>query len=103
MYIGTRTSAERLAERFGQAPVHFAYPYGRYAARDPARVARHYRTAVTTDMRALDGSRELHRLPRIDAYYLRHAARHLPLFGGRTRRYLRLRALLRAVRSRFVR
>lgn len=96
-------SRQRLADELGVEARHFAYPYGLHGPEDPGRVAAHYASAVTTDMRALSATDDPHRLPRIDAYYLRDPERHLPLFGARTRRYLRLRAALRAVRERLVR
>lgn len=90
-----------LADELGTDVRHFAYPYGAYDRRVLQRVSELYDTAVTTEMRFLPESREPHRLPRIDTYYLRDPARRLPVFGARTRRYLAARAFLRDLRALF--
>ena len=92
-------SRRRMEDELQRDVRHFAFPYGAYGAEDVARVARHYATATTTDMRFLE-PRDVHgRLPRIDTYYLRDPGRRLPVFGPRTRRYLRFRAALRGLRT----
>ena len=92
-------SRRRLEDELQRAVRHFAYPYGAYDSEDAARVARHYATATTTDMRFLKARDDRGRLPRIDAYYLRNPERRLPVFGPRTRRYLHFRAALRGLRA----
>ena len=87
----------RLEEQLGIAVQDFAYPYGTYDDDAVARVGAVYRSAVTTDLGFTTGE-SLYRLPRIDTYYLRHVRARLPLFGGRTRRYLRFRSALRRLR-----
>jgi hypothetical protein len=63
-------------------------------------VARHYRSACTTELAALGERDSQHRLPRLDAYYLRGEGR-LEAWGGlgfQTR--IKLLCAARAVRSR---
>ena len=96
-------SRARLAHELGADVRHFAYPYGVHDATVVGRVAQHYDTAVTADMGFLGTGRPAHRLPRIDAYYLRNPRRHLPIFGTRTRSYLAVRTLLRNVKALFTR
>lgn len=92
-------SRRRLQDELQRDVQHFAYPYGSHGAASVALVARHYATAATTKMRLLESRDDPHLLPRIDAYYLRDPERRLPLFGSRTRRYLRFRAALRGIRT----
>jgi peptidoglycan/xylan/chitin deacetylase (PgdA/CDA1 family) len=87
----------RLEDELQVAVEDFAYPYGTYDDEAVARVRAVHRSAVTTDLGFTTGA-PLHRLRRIDTYYLRPARARLPLFAGRTRRYLALRAALRRAR-----
>jgi peptidoglycan/xylan/chitin deacetylase (PgdA/CDA1 family) len=92
-------SAERLARELGRRPEGFAYPYGAHDAAAVAQARRSWRWACTTELAALTGGEDPHRLPRLDAYYLRRPdAMHgwdTPAF----RRRLRLRALARRGRA----
>ncbi len=81
-----------------QLPVrHFSYPYGSYSQADVDVARQHYDTATTTDMRWRVEEDDPLQLPRIDAYYLRDPNRWAPIFGARTRAYLKGRAALRKV------
>lgn len=91
-----------IAARLGRAPRGFAYPYGWHDERVVAAVRRRYRFAVTTRMATLpgDGALDLHRLPRLDAYYLRSPRVHRPFGGARMRAWLAARTALRSLRER---
>jgi peptidoglycan/xylan/chitin deacetylase (PgdA/CDA1 family) len=92
-------SRGRLEQELGQRVKHFSYPYGSLSGEAVRQVGQRYETAVTTDLRYCEGYRERpHMLPRLDCYYLQRPARFRPLFGLRTRSYLKGRALLRKVR-----
>lgn len=92
-------SATSIAERTGTRPVAFAYPYGMVNAAVTRAAARHFRYACTTELCALRPGDEAHRLPRLDAYYLRRRGTierwGSPAFRGS----LRLRALARRARA----
>ena len=89
-----------IAERVGRRPELFAYPYGNLDDRVAAAVGRRYRFAVTTRMATLTASPgDPHRLPRIDVYYLRRPAVHWRFGTPSFALYLRVRALLRGLRS----
>lgn len=68
-------AAEDLFRYAGTRPHSFCYPYGTLDERAVARVARIYRRACTTELAVLDGRESAHRLPRLDAFYLRGAGR----------------------------
>jgi len=90
---------EEIRKRTGSAPSSFAYPYGAYDDRAEAAAVRTYENAVTTELRPLRGRDPAHRLPRLDAFYLRRPGR-LERFGsGGFRRYVAVRAALRGVRG----
>ena len=88
----------RLEDELQVAVPDFAYPYGWFDDGAARRVGEVFDTAVTTQLRFLAGDPP-HRLPRLDAYYLRRPRRRAPLFGARTRRWLALRGLLRQARG----
>ena len=78
-----RNSGIAIQRHLGGAfPAGLAYPYGAVDARVCSAAARWYRWSVTTELRPLNGRDPLHRLPRIDAWYLRHPAR-LRAYGTR--------------------
>ncbi len=92
-------SAAAIAERTGRRPEAFAYPFGHADERVVRATATRFRLAVTTELRALRGTDSAHRLPRLDAYYLRGAGQ-LERWGKPAfRRRLALRAVARRVRA----
>lgn len=92
-------SRASLEEQLGVSVRHFSYPYGFHNAAALERVGEVYDTAVTTRHSFLSGADEPLLLPRLDAYYLRRADRHRPLFGMRNRCYQGLRSMLRGLRQ----
>jgi peptidoglycan/xylan/chitin deacetylase (PgdA/CDA1 family) len=93
-----REPAERIAAETGTAPSNFAYPYGACDERVVAAVSSYYASAVTTKLAALTEESDPHRLPRIDAYYLRRPGRLESWGSGSFRRFLRLRERMRRAR-----
>jgi peptidoglycan/xylan/chitin deacetylase (PgdA/CDA1 family) len=90
---------ERIRRETGVTPDAFAYPYGALGPAVVAEVARHYAVAVTTELRWLDGTEDRHRLPRLDAYYLRRPGALEGYGSARFRRALTWRNRLRRVRQ----
>ena len=87
----------------GVSPAAFCYPYGDAASRERDAVARSYRLAVTTELRAVGPEEDRANVPRIDAYYLRAPGR-LESFGTPAfERYLNVRRRGRRLRSSVVR
>jgi peptidoglycan/xylan/chitin deacetylase (PgdA/CDA1 family) len=87
----------------GVSPAAFCYPYGEAEPREREAVARSYRLAVTTELRALGPGEDPYNLPRLDAYYLRAPGR-LEGFGTPAfERYLRVRRRGRRLRNSVVR
>ena len=68
----------------------FAYPYGRVTADAASIVSREFRAACTTVLRRASDE-ALHRLPRVDAYYIRSPRRLRKIVQGRLDGYLTLR------------
>lgn len=92
-------SAEQIAARTGSRPDSFAYPFGVSDQRVVHAVRSSFDTACTTELRELRHGEDRHRLPRLDAYYLRRAD-GLERWGTRSfRRYIALRNQLRRARS----
>ena len=75
-------AAEELERRVGARPAALAYPYGDVNDAVARAAAQWYRTACTTELRALAPGESRLRLPRIDAWYLRGENR-LAGFGSR--------------------
>lgn len=92
-------SAERLARELGQRPEGFAYPYGAHDERVVNQARGAWRWACTTELGALRGGDDPHRLPRLDAYYLRTPDGWADWDTPAFRRRLRLRALARRARA----
>jgi len=88
-------SAELMRRETDVGPASFAYPYGLVNERVVAAVRRRYRVAVTTEYRTVDGRVDAHRLPRLDAFYLRRPGR-IAQWG--TAGFLRRVALRRRMR-----
>lgn len=92
-------SAQDLVERTGRRPRWFAYPYGgsNETVVDAAR--RVYDGAVTTVLAAVPRDADPHRVPRIDAYYLRGIENLESWSWRRLLLYLGVRRALRRVRG----
>jgi peptidoglycan/xylan/chitin deacetylase (PgdA/CDA1 family) len=68
-------AADEIERRLGEPPEGLAYPYGVVNDRVAKAAAARYRWACTTDLRPLSVTEMLYRLPRLDAWYFRDAAR----------------------------
>ncbi len=90
---------ETIRERTGRAPDQFAYPYGDLDAGVVEAVRSLYRLAVTTELRALRGSEDAVRLPRLDMFYWRAPGRLEGWGSAPFNRTLWLRAQARRVRG----
>jgi peptidoglycan/xylan/chitin deacetylase (PgdA/CDA1 family) len=91
-------SKATIARRTGIEPKSFCYPFGTLDERCVAAAKRHYEVAVTTELAALPDTPDLHRLPRLDAFYWRRDG--LERFGtGAFRRRIAFRAFARRVRA----
>jgi peptidoglycan/xylan/chitin deacetylase (PgdA/CDA1 family) len=93
-------SGPRLADRLGVEVRTLAYPYGRADA--PVRAAAAaagFESAVTTELRAVSRRFDPFAVPRIDAWYLRPAARAAALGTVSSAAFLAVRRAGRAVRS----
>jgi len=90
-----RGSRDRILAETGRVATSLAYPFGDF---DPAtvRAAKDaFPCAVTTRFRLLAPGEDPHRLPRIDAYYLRSNDRLESFGSGGFRRWLALRGAVR--------
>lgn len=84
-------AGEDIERETGRRPDAFAYPYGAENARVRAATRSVYDVACTTELRLLEEGEDPHRLPRLDAFYLRRAER-LEAWGTRSfKRYIALR------------
>ena len=91
---------EAIERRVGRRPRFFAYPYGRCDAASRGVAASRYAAAFTTRLAPLREADDRHRLPRIDAHFLRGAATRARPDGRRTRAWLALRGALRSLAGR---
>jgi peptidoglycan/xylan/chitin deacetylase (PgdA/CDA1 family) len=91
---------DRIRDELGIMVEGFAYPYGDWDDRALAVAERRYRWACTTELRPLAVDERLHRLPRIDMFYLRGSGRLEEWGSTRFRLRLGLRAGARAIRAR---
>jgi peptidoglycan/xylan/chitin deacetylase (PgdA/CDA1 family) len=94
-----RGSGQCLEERIGRFPAAFAYPFGTYDALAVEAAARTFDVACTTDLRPVETDDDRHRLPRLDAYYLREKGRLEAWGTPGFERYLRFRESLRRTRK----
>jgi peptidoglycan/xylan/chitin deacetylase (PgdA/CDA1 family) len=94
--------AEDLSAQIGKPVEGFAAPYGRVSPEVLEAIGRHYRIAFGTRLAEAWRGQERFDIPRIDMHYFRDRGHWADLLKGR-RNYLRLRQMLRAVRSRVVR
>jgi peptidoglycan/xylan/chitin deacetylase (PgdA/CDA1 family) len=91
-------SRRDIEAAIGAPATSFAYPYGAVSTEAAARVRACYRTACTTELRALAAGDEAHLLPRLDMYYFRKPGQ-LEAWGSRRfRGRLCLRAWARSLR-----
>ncbi len=92
-------SAQRITSELGIRPAGFAYPYGELNEAATGAAGRTFDWAVTTELRSLGRSEDAHRLPRLDAFYLREPGRLEAWGSSRFWLYLRWRQGLRRVRA----
>jgi peptidoglycan/xylan/chitin deacetylase (PgdA/CDA1 family) len=92
-------AAERIARELGRRPEGFAYPYGAFDERVVSEARDTWRWACTTELAPLGGGEDPHRLPRLDAYYLRRPEGYAGWHTAGFRRRLQFRALARRARS----
>ena len=92
-------SRRRLEDDISRPVDLLAYPYGRASAQVRAAASRRYRAACGVSMGRARAGRDLHALPRIDAYYLRRPALFRTLGTTLGSAYLALRAAGRRLRS----
>ena len=93
-------SRRALEEVVGRPVEVFAYPYGRGNGAVRAIAAAHYRASCGVELASAHARDDRHRLPRIDAYYLRHPTLFRTLGTPLGRGYLALRAAGRRLRGR---
>jgi peptidoglycan/xylan/chitin deacetylase (PgdA/CDA1 family) len=91
-------AAEELERRLGERPAALAYPYGDVDDRVAAAAGHWYRWACTTELRPLGPEEPPHRLPRLDAWYLRDSSRLAAWGSPGWRAWLWLRRQGRRVR-----
>ena len=93
--------AEDIMANLGVRPTSFAYPYGAVSSAASTCVGRTFALGVTTELRDLAAGDDPARLPRLDAYYLRHETGLHHWGSARFRAYVRVRSALRSARARF--
>jgi peptidoglycan/xylan/chitin deacetylase (PgdA/CDA1 family) len=92
-----RAARDDIAMRLGTPVESFAYPFGSTSPQVCELVRREFRTACTTVLQRAE-TEPLHRLPRIDMYYMRSLLMLERLLTGRLDRYLAIRRWGRVVR-----
>jgi peptidoglycan/xylan/chitin deacetylase (PgdA/CDA1 family) len=94
--VGARDAIEREA---GVRATSFAYPFGRHGSAARELAATHFERSVTTELALVRERPDVHRLPRLDAWYYRAPGR-LEAFGRASfRLHLALRAGARRLRE----
>jgi peptidoglycan/xylan/chitin deacetylase (PgdA/CDA1 family) len=88
-----------IGRHLGATPDWLAYPFGDLDRRVRDAAARWFTGACTTVLRPLGGGEDPLALPRLDAYYLSPRVCRWRWGGGRMRRYLAARRLLRDTRA----
>jgi peptidoglycan/xylan/chitin deacetylase (PgdA/CDA1 family) len=91
-----------LSEQIGKPVEGFAAPYGCVSPDVVESISRHYRIAFGTRLALPKRGQDRFDIPRIDMHYFRDRGHWAGLLKGH-RNYLRLRQMLRAVRSKMVR
>lgn len=93
-----RSSRDQIEKRLKTSVDTFAYPYGSLNRASANLVKREFRAACTTRLKRAQGD-PLHRLPRVDMYYVRSLDHLRRLSMGELDRYLDVRRMGRAVRK----
>jgi len=92
-------SAEDLRARLGREPRGLAYPYGAVDAAAVSAARETYAWACTTELTVLDGGEAPHRLPRLDAFYVRRPGQLEAWGTGTFRGRLAMRRAARDARA----
>lgn len=87
-----------MHEMLGVSVSSFSYPYGGYDSRCRQIVKRHFACACTDHLALAGAKDDLHKLPRVDAYYLRHERLIEIMFASSFPWYLLARAIPRRIR-----
>ena len=95
-------SLERIEAELGVRPATFSYPYGDAPERAVSIAARHFQLACTTELRPLAVTDDPHRLPRLDAHYLRAPGRIEAWGSTRLRLFLDVRGRARRMRQQLI-
>lgn len=90
---------DRLSDELGEAPTHFAPPYGRSTARARHTISQRHATSVGTVLATANSNSDRFDLPRIEMYYFQKAGRWNAHLAGRGGGYIRVRKTLRTVRG----
>jgi peptidoglycan/xylan/chitin deacetylase (PgdA/CDA1 family) len=90
---------DEIERHTGRRPALFAFPFGRFDDRIRQVVAPRYTACFTTRLGYLGDTPDMSSVPRLDTYYLQAPAWYEHLFAARTRGYVALRGLIRAVRG----
>jgi peptidoglycan/xylan/chitin deacetylase (PgdA/CDA1 family) len=92
-------SRDRIAAELGEAPRHFAPPYGIANPSVRARIAQYYLSSVGTRLGSAAAGAERYDLPRLEMFYFTDPARWRAHLAGRGATYLAARRTLRAVKG----
>lgn len=90
-------SRAEIENHLGQAVTSFAYPFGETSPLSTECVKKEFHAACTTILQRANGG-SLHRLPRVDMYYLRSQRNLERLLNGELDQYLALRCVGRSIR-----
>ena len=92
-------SADDIHRATSIRPAGFCFPFGEFDERSVALARAHYDLAVTTDLATIPNEPDVHRLPRLDAYYYRGGVGRLERWGSASfERYVAMRRFARSVR-----
>jgi peptidoglycan/xylan/chitin deacetylase (PgdA/CDA1 family) len=92
-----RASKTEIENHTGKQVVSFAYPFGSFNRASLDIVKQCFRAACTTFLRRAETD-DLHKLPRIDMYYIKSERSLNQLLSGRLEYYLTIRRLARTMR-----